>query len=379
MKEIIVLIQHKIQNYRSSLMNQRKRNRRDSRHSSPSPMKTNIKKHVLDAGKRSASLKVRKNTNAINAQDEINQDMDFAQMNHVLRLRVDICQDEKAELQKQLKVLSYRVQKAEDSKLKHEAVAEAHKYLKARFHLLIEKIKQYSENRQPASDLLKVLSKLHQLDRMASDEKKAISNSKMSRNQKHYHSANELEELKQQLEALTESEINSQKSPGLVANLDKAFMPGFEDKYKSLRKANTLEQASLERKPSSSSDFKNRIISFGNNNDFNFNQAAPREVGVQTTLSMLAMVESGCQTFAQIIDVDSAGSNYVKHVSLQDMSAFMDKQLQNKRMTFGSNPELYLPQQSISSSARGLPNHELEIQTPQANEAETSNYRSSRS
>lgn len=45
---------------------------------------------------------------------KIIQDMDFSSINEDLRLRLDLCQDENTELEKQVKILNVKVTKAEE-------------------------------------------------------------------------------------------------------------------------------------------------------------------------------------------------------------------------------------------------------------------------
>lgn len=97
----------------------------------------------------------------------------------------------------------------------------------------------------------------------------------------------------------------------------------------------------------------------------NFNHTpAAKEVSIQTDLSMMQMMESGCQTQPQTPDdIDSMNSFRLNQVNLHDMSALMDSQaLLIERMTFGFKPELFSPQRSLTSSIQGMSEHGVDIQ-----------------
>lgn len=77
------------------------------------------------------------------------QDMDLAVINQDLQLRLDICLDEKTDLEKQLKAQAIRARKADEYQLKSQNLSDLVKQLKSRHALLVEKVKKHAEQTCP--------------------------------------------------------------------------------------------------------------------------------------------------------------------------------------------------------------------------------------
>ena len=79
-------------------------------------------------------------------------------------MRLEMCQEEKSELEKQLKQTNIKSSKTDELKLKHDKLSETHKQVKSRYLLLVEKVKEHAENHcVKPNDLLNVINKLSKL------------------------------------------------------------------------------------------------------------------------------------------------------------------------------------------------------------------------
>ena len=88
-------------------------------------------------------------------------------MNQDLKLRLDMCQDEKEDLAKELKSQAFKAHKADELKLKNDTLTDNFKQLKSRHLLLIEKVKKHAEtNCSTGQELTKVLAKLNSLSKI---------------------------------------------------------------------------------------------------------------------------------------------------------------------------------------------------------------------
>jgi hypothetical protein len=78
-----------------------------------------------------------------------------------------MCQEEKYDLEKQLKNQALKAQKADELKLKHDDLLDKSKQLKSRHLLLIEKVKKHAEsNCSNGQELTNVLAKLSSLSKI---------------------------------------------------------------------------------------------------------------------------------------------------------------------------------------------------------------------
>ena len=72
--------------------------------------------------------------------------------NEDIRLRLDICQEEKYELSRKLKQQNVKVQKLDEYRIKFENINESFKLLRSRFSILIDTLKNLQE-RNPDTSL----------------------------------------------------------------------------------------------------------------------------------------------------------------------------------------------------------------------------------
>lgn len=66
-------------------------------------------------------------------------------MTQELQLRLDMCQDEKEDLAKELKSQTLKAHKADELKLKNDTLTDNLRQLKSRHLLLVEKVKKHAE------------------------------------------------------------------------------------------------------------------------------------------------------------------------------------------------------------------------------------------
>jgi chromosome segregation ATPase len=92
--------------------------------------------------------------------------MDYSSIVQDLKLRLDMIQDEKEEVEKQLKVANIRATKADDLQMKNDNLNDMFKQLKSRHLLLIEKVKKHADSCHSGQSLHKVLTKLNQLSQI---------------------------------------------------------------------------------------------------------------------------------------------------------------------------------------------------------------------
>ena len=104
---------------------------------------------------------------AFRGRNGIVQEIDYATVNQDLKLRLDMCQDEKEDLAKELKSQTLKAHKADELKLKNDTLTDNFKQLKSRHLLLIEKVKKHAEtNCSAGQELTKVLTKLNSLSKI---------------------------------------------------------------------------------------------------------------------------------------------------------------------------------------------------------------------
>lgn len=174
MKETIRQIEAKIQQYRglvkqnrqSSMKKSQKKSPEKKRTTSYSPIKS-FKKMPLENKYSSKEDSPGRNQTERSKKDSdvrVFDDADFNTMNQDLRLRLDICQDEKADLDKQLKLATLKLQKLEDVKTRYDALNDTYKQQKSRYLLLVEKVRIHCEqNCSNGASLIRVVNKLQQL------------------------------------------------------------------------------------------------------------------------------------------------------------------------------------------------------------------------